>query len=235
MPRDRPPQYSCTEWPDGSVILNTLQSKILSLIVLGGVAVWAKPAQFSTTSDVYARVIQTLGGRVVNASAYPNTVAGFQKYLADTGISAVSAAELTRPNHPQVAARLGFQNFLPQQSWWSRGAALAILTQNIESQIGDSVYLRNWWRPAAYNSDPAVAGARDGDHPTACAIDLDYKSASERARAEQFLRALNARCPWMQMSLGIGAQTTHIGIASPKGHREWHYASLASAPAGLRS
>jgi hypothetical protein len=37
------------------------------------------------------------------------------------------------------------------------------------------------------------------------------------------------RFPWMQLSFGLGAQTTHIGLASPKGHREWHYAGWRPA------
>ena len=156
-------------------------------------------------------------------------MAGFQDYLSKSGVSALSAAELTRPNHPDVASRLGFREFLPPQNWWVRGAALALLTQSINTRIGDVVRVRNWWRPAAYNADPAVGGAKDGDHPTANAVDLDYRLASQRVRAEAFLHDLAKRCPWMQLSLGLGPQTTHVGIGSPRGHREWHYAGWRPA------
>ena len=215
--------------------MSTLQSKFLVLFLAGVVCACAKPSLPVAVPDVYAHTIEVLGGHVVSPSLYPNTVAGFEKYLTDTGISGVSAADLTRPNHPDIAARLGFQAFLPQQSWWPRGAALALLTQSIESRIGTAIHLRNWWRPPAYNRDPAVGGAENGDHPSATAIDLDYKSASDRSRAEQFLRDLNARYPWMKMSLGIGAATTHVGIGSPRGHREWRYTTLKSAPLAYRS
>ncbi|MBZ5624329.1 MAG: hypothetical protein LAQ69_37370 [Acidobacteriia bacterium] len=133
------------------------------------------------------------------------TTAGFQSYLTDSGVKTVSARQLIFPNHPDVAARLGFHDFLPLRSWWPRGAALALLTQRIEAQTSSPVGVRNWWRLTAYNSDPAVGGAKAGDHPTASSVDLDYRTISERMGAELFLRALEKRCPWLQLSFGLGA------------------------------
>ena len=43
------------------------------------------------------------------------------------------------------------------------------------------------------------------------------------------LPSLEKTAPWMQLSLGLGAQTTHIGLDSPRGHREWHYAGWRPA------
>jgi hypothetical protein len=60
-------------------------------------------------------------------------------------------------------------------------------------------------------------------------MDLDYQSVSDRMRAERFLRGLNSRFPWMHLSLGLGAETTHVGLGSPRGHREWHYAGWTPA------
>jgi hypothetical protein len=198
----------------------------------------AAPSRFTpkpSGSDTYARSIREFGGSIVDPLTYPETTAGFQSYLQDTGVTSVSALELILPNHPEVAARLGFQYFLPPRNWWSRGAALALLTQGIEGRTDSSVHIRNWWRPAAYNSDPAVGGAKDGDHPSATAVDLDYSTTSNRMQAELFLRALQKRCPWLQLSLGLGALTTHVGIGSPHGHREWHYAGWRPAVAGRNS
>jgi hypothetical protein len=180
-------------------------------------------------TDVYTRAIQALGGTVVDPAAFPGNVAGFQQYLTATGVKIFTAAEMTRPNHPDVAAKVGFEDFLPQQTWWARGAALALIAQNIESQTHAILHFRNWWRPAAYNTDPAVAGAKNGDHPTANAVDLDYATVASRMGAELFLRALDKANPWMQLSFGFGAQSTHIGLASPRGHREWHYAGYRPA------
>ena len=169
---------------------------------------------------------------MVNPVAYPQSADGFQAYLKDSGVTAISAFDLIRPNHPEVAARLGFHDFLPPRSWWTRGAALALLTQHIQSLTVTPVRVRNWWRPPAYNTDRAVGGAENGDHPTATAVDLDYGTTAARIRAELYLRELAKRCPWLQLSLGLGALTTHVGIGSPHGHREWHYASWRPAVAG---
>ena len=146
----------------------------------------------SFESDIYTRSIREFGGNRVNPMAYSETTAGFQSYLTDSGVKIVSARELILPNHPDVAARLGFHDFLPPRSWWPRGAALALLTQRIEFQTNSLVRVRNWWRPTAYNSDPAVGGAKAGDHPTASAVDLDYRTIAERMQAELFLRALES-------------------------------------------
>ena len=166
---------------------------------------------------------------MVDPNRYPETVAGFQAFLTASAVKAISAADLTTPNHPDVAARHGFPAFLPQRSWWPRGAALALLAQNIGERIRVAVHVRNWWRPPAYNADPVVGGAKNGDHPTANAVDLDYPSVAARMAAEIYLRALNRAAPWMQLSLGLGPQTTHVGIDAPRGHREWHYAGWRPA------
>jgi hypothetical protein len=181
----------------------------------------------AATSDVYTRAIQQLGGVAVNAAAFPQTVDGFEAYLRASGVTTVSAQELTTPNHPEVAARFGFQNFLPPREWWTRGACLGLLAQEIRSKASAPVHIRNWWRPSAYNADPRVGGAQNGDHPTANALDLDYTTVADRMRVELFLRQIDTRYPWMGLSLGLGAQTTHVGIGSPRGHREWHYAGYA--------
>lgn len=161
---------------------------------------------------------------MVNPRNFPETLTGFQAFLSASGVKSLTAAELTRPNHPGIAAKLGFVCFLPPRNWWPRGASLALLVQNIRSKARGEIHVRNWWRPVVYNSHPAVAGAKNGDHPTANAFDVDYSSVADRIHAETFMRALDRRCPWMGLSMGLGAQTTHVGIGSPRGHREWHYA-----------
>lgn len=182
-----------------------------------------------SSTGIYALAIQQLGGKIVNPGVYPATVAGFEAYLKDSGVTHVSGVEMTQPNHPAVAARHGFQDFLPPRDWWSRGAALALVIESIDRITVAGARVRNWWRPAAYNNDRAVGGAKNGDHPTANAVDLDYESVIDRMRAELFLRGLCARFPWMRISLGLGAETTHVGIDSPHGHREWHYAGWTPA------
>ena len=173
----------------------------------------------------FDRAIEQFGGRIVDPVQFPNNVQGFQNYLASSGVRAFDAGELTRPNHPVIAAKLGFSSFLPPQAWWPRGAALALLAQKIENLVGEPVEVRNWWRPQAYNRHPKVGGAERGDHLEGFALDLDYGTSEARRRAERWLRSLVATDGWLQLSLGLGDRTTHIGILSPRGHREWHYAS----------
>jgi hypothetical protein len=81
--------------------------------------------------------------------------------------------------------------------------------------------MRNWWRPSAYNSD--VGGADASDHITGNAVDLDYFSADKRRVAERRLRELYNNEQWLQISLGLGNLTTHIGILSPGRRRDWFY------------
>ncbi len=180
-------------------------------------------------SDLYTRSIQQLGGTIADAAAFPETVEGFQQYLRASGVRALAAAELTRPNHADIASRLGFTAFLPPRTWWSRGAALALLTQSMETATRVAAHVRNWWRPEAYNLNPVVGGAKDGDHPTANAFDLDFASTLDRMKAEAFFRTMERRYPWMNLSFGLGALTAHIGLGSPRGHREWHYAGWRPA------
>ena len=197
---------------------------LLTLAALGASVCPAGTPSKQPASDVYARSIIELGGQLVKPHGFPETASGFQAFLSASGVKSLTGRELIMPNHPDVAARFGFVHFLPPRSWWPRGASLALLVQHISARTGGPIHVRNWWRPPAYNSDPAVGGARNGDHPTANAFDVDYSSVGDRIHAEKTLRALGRRCPWMGLSLGLGAQTTHIGIGSPRGHREWHYA-----------
>ena len=179
----------------------------------------------SSPDSLFGKAIEQFGGHSVDPAHFTNDINGFQRYLASSGVRAFDARELTRPNHPEVAAKLGFSSFLPPQSWWPRGAALALLAQKIEDLVGEPVEVRNWWRPEAYNHDPKVGGAEHGDHLGAFAMDLDYLSARARRRAEHWLHSLSVRDRWLELSLGLGDRTTHIGMLSPHGSREWHYAS----------
>src|ERR1044071_1166796 len=93
----------------------TLHFKIcLATVVCGAAVCGASPL---AQSDVYARSIQVLGGSMADPRAYPQSAEGFQSYLKASGVTAIPARELIAPNHPEVAAGLGFQNFLPPREW----------------------------------------------------------------------------------------------------------------------
>src|SRR5205823_1778855 len=111
----------CDFWPRSHVLLITVQFKNFLTIAVLGMGVCAAKAGTPVATDVYAKSIQTLGGVVVDPMVFPQTLTGFQAFLTASAVKVVTAAELTQPNHPEVAAKLGFPNFLPQRNWWPRG------------------------------------------------------------------------------------------------------------------
>jgi hypothetical protein len=175
--------------------------------------------------DTFDRAIEHFDGTTVNPTDYPVTIEGFQSYLDDVGVEHFSAKEMTRPHHPSVAQSLGFSEFLPPHRWWNRGAALALLGDQLRERVDEPVFMRNWWRPRPYNDSSAVSGAPDSDHLIASAVDLDYRSVASRRVAESHLRLLYEDEPWVVLSLGLGNRTTHVGMLSPRGQRVWTYPS----------
>ncbi len=181
-------------------------------------------------SDPYQRAIRHFGGTVANPTDYPHTVAGFQEYLTASGVRHFTAQEMTRPHNAEAARQAGYSELLPDYDYWPRGAALALIADQIRDLLGEAVVMRNWWRPEAYNR--RVGGAEHSDHLTASAVDLDYRSSQSRQRAEEWLWTQYHSLDWLQMSLGLGARTTHVGILSPRGHRHWYYQSHPDHGAG---
>lgn len=171
------------------------------------------------------RAIREFGGTLVDPQDYALTEADFQRYLQDTGIDHFSAREMLTPHHENVAQGLGYTLFLPPHAWWRKGAALALLSDELRKLLGEPVIMRNWWRPRPYNAHPTVGGAETSDHITATGVDLDYRSANSRRTAERRLRQLYEDAEWLQMSLGLGNQTTHVGLFSPVRRRDWFYDS----------
>jgi hypothetical protein len=178
----------------------------------------------ASAQSVPDRAIRHFGGRSVGKlDQYRATTAGLQQYLRDSGVRRFTAERLTRPNHADIARKYGFENFVPTQQWWPRGAALALLAEALEKAIEEPITIRNWWRPDRYNRDPRVRGAARSDHVTAHAIDIDYRSEKAAHRAQQWLEQLARTNAWLRLSLGFGPTTTHVGIDSPLGSRRWRY------------
>lgn len=176
--------------------------------------------------DLLDRAIEFFGGPAgIDPAAFEMTTDGFQAYLAALGVAHFSAHEMLAPHHQSTAERFGYSIFLPPHRWWKRGAALALLSDELRELVGEPVVMRNWWRPSEYNA--AVDGAPISDHITAHAVDLDYRSAASRRMAEARLRELYVHETWMQLSLGLGNQTTHVGIVSPGRRRDWTYSGYA--------
>jgi hypothetical protein len=177
-----------------------------------------------SAATVPERAILHFGGEVREIQQYDESVTGLQKYLRVSGVRKITAQQLTRPHHSNIAREHGYDIFLPRKEWWSRGAALALLAEAVEEAVGDQVVIRNWWRPKPYNADRRVAGAARSDHLSGHAIDIDFHSARSAQRAHRWLEDLGRKNPWLRMSIGSGPRTLHVGIDSPLGSRRWTYA-----------
>ena len=169
----------------------SLRSYRLQLCAFRLSAVVIATAAITSAEPITERAIRHFGGRVRKLQTYDASVKGLQQYLRDSGVRRITAQQMTRPNHPDIAREHGFDNFVPKKEWWPRGRlALALLAEAIEKAIGEPVTIRNWWRPEAYNRDRRVAGASRSDHLSAHAIDIDYRSARSAQKAQSFVEQL---------------------------------------------
>ena len=167
------------------------------------------------------------------AFEFPESIDGLSDYLADvygSMASYFSAKELARPNQASIAEELGYHYLIPPSEWFPRVALLRYIADGVRHSVGWPVKARNLWRPVDYNWRVATSGP-DSDHPHCCAIDLDYESYGDFYRGLRFLRSIYSSGFNLQMSLGAGwygssdnkKWTTHVGLFSPKGHRQWDY------------
>ena len=172
-------------------------------------------------------------------TGYENSPQGLQNYIDDVGvIDKFSAAEMISPNHPSHAKACGYDLLLPPQCRWPAGAAQGLVAGKLREVINDGnpygehkITLRNWYRPTCYNSK--VGGASASDHIQARGFDLDFETPEARAKAQKYLCQMYKKKNF-NLQVGIGCQTLHVGIGSPKrisaygsdGSRFWTYGSL---------
>lgn len=188
----------------------------------------ATPSELET-----AWAVERLGGKPVDPRGYPQTVEGFQAFLDAVGVKREwsSAYELTRPNHPKIAATFGFTTFLPKKEKWLKGAALALAQNKLRQVVGSPIVINNWWRPPGYNE--AVGGKTRGDHPDADALDLNFRTAADHKKAHDWVMAnWYSAEPRLAISLGdypSSPTVMHLGIQSRNGRRKW-----SNAPGGVR-
>lgn len=188
-------------------------------------------------------LIQMLGGDPVNAFDYGPDLDSFQLYLDAVGVQHFTAEEISAPHNQAAATGCGYTILLPERDQWERAAALALFTDELRGLVGEPIYMRNWWRPPCYNA--AVGGAAGGDHPDADAVDLDFSSATSRAIAQKFLCEEYWSAPiitpdqiapgavidpMLNMSVGLGGLTIHLGVLSNGGRRNWFYGSYTNEP-----
>lgn len=185
-------------------------------------------------------LVDRLGGRdLYDPTDYEDSAQGLQNYIDDVGvIDKFSAAEMISPNHPGHAQTCGYKVLLPPQCRWATGAAQGLVASKLREVINNGdpygpkkMALRNWYRPKCYNSK--VGGASKSDHIQARGFDLDFETPQDRAKAQKYLCQMYKKKNF-NLQVGIGCQTLHVGIGSPKrmaaygpdGSRFWTYGSL---------
>ncbi len=188
------------------------------------------------------RTARLLNGSLDDPRDFSKSNEGLQNYINDVGvIEKFSASEMISPHRPHQARACDYKNgLLPAQCRWMSGAVQGLVAGKMREVINDgdaygskSITLRNWWRPRCYNEK--VGGASQSDHIQARGFDLDFPTPKDRAKAQKYLCELYKREKPFNMQVGIGCQTIHIGLGSPKnmrgrfgpdGSRFWTYGSL---------
>jgi len=176
----------------------------------------------------WEKMVRDNGGKVVNPSNYSNSGNGFRDFMRDSKVTRFSALEIIEPYNKSAARACGLTQLLPSQSPCLINSALALWAQKIASVAGATPYIRNWYRPTCYNS--RVGGASSSDHITARAIDMDFPSQSSRRKAQNWLCSF-----WkssLNMQIGLGGDSIHLGAESPHGKRNWYYASYGDSDKG---
>jgi hypothetical protein len=178
-------------------------------------------------------VVQDLAGNCIPRSNYPDTLAGYQDWLAVHGVRRFTAAELCRPAYPELvlAADLpaGWRRqaslLVPPVEWQPRQLVLCLVLDWLRSGLSQPIRLKHAWRPSRYNA--AVKGAKASDHLTAHAVDAVFADQRAMLRALELAAWLYRQRFELQLAIGVGAQTLHIGAM--RAHRAWHY---STAPVG---
>lgn len=197
-----------------------------------------EPEDGPISEVTHGYIIDRLSGVDADPFNYPETRTGFQEYLDEVGVTFFSATEFVAPNNPGVAAGCGFSELLPPRTEWRRAGALGLLADELRTTAGSPITLRNWWRPTCYNS--GVGGASSSDHIHADALDLDFQSSRARGDAQRYL-CNNYWAPdflsasdiapgsglsrKLNLSVGLGGATIHVGLLSNNGRRSWKYPS----------
>lgn len=187
------------------------------------------------------KISEKLDGHVPHPKNFNESAAGLQDYLNEAGIiSNFTAREMVTPNNADAAKACGHRILLPPQCRWPSGVVQAELATELRGVINNGdpagpngISIRNWYRPRCYNEK--VGGAGASDHIQARGFDLDFKTPEQRAKAQKYLCELYKE-QGLNLQVGIGCQTLHVGIGSPKrlesypedGPRYWTYASLQS-------
>jgi hypothetical protein len=177
--------------------------------------------------ESYSRIIARFNKVSASSKNLKRDKSGLQTFLNQTGVRYFSSTEIMTPHEESDALKCGLENLIPHQCIWPAGAAMLSIFDKIRELIGGPIIFRNWWRPSCYNE--LVAGAKASDHVLAKSMDIDFKTPHDRAVAQKFI------CEelWKKgenVQVGIGCNSLHIGLGSPKGKRYWLYESIQDCP-----
>lgn len=150
----------------------------------------------------------------------------FGDYLRDNGTVHFSEGEVVTAHHRDKARQAGFADLTPPSHLWPWALLVLKLGDAMRNAVGVPVTLRNLYRPMSYNRLVATSGITS-DHPNSAAGDFDFSAAGQRRTAEDVIRGLAAEHPELEVSMGLGQQTLHVGCLSPKGSRSWFYDGYA--------
>ena len=166
-----------------------------------------------------------LGMKHADWNRYDPTESSFYRYLKHIGVKYFGKSDkLTVPHNKAKARKVGYESFLPPRYLWPLAAIVLRLGDFCREGVGRSVAIRNLWRPQPYNKLVAKSGI-NSDHPNVCGADFDFKTPGDRKIAQGIIFALAYAFPELQISVGIGYKTLHVGALSPKGKRQWIYKS----------
>lgn len=164
----------------------------------------------------------------------PGSREDFGAYLSDHGVEFFSVNEVVEPHDARKARDAGFEELVPPLHLWPWAMLVLRLGDDMRRRVGRPVNLRNVYRPMSYNELVATSGIKS-DHPNACAGDFDFRSQDDRRTAESLIRDRAGEIPDLEISLGMGARTLHVGVMSPKGTRHWFYDSYSDPKVTLGS
>ncbi len=161
-------------------------------------------------------------GQCLDPSLYPHSTQGLESFLGDLGeFPYLSAEEIVKPHHRDIAKELGYDEFVPPQESWVVVGCLALIHHQCRILAEGPVHVRNCYRPSAYNA--RVGGSAGSDHLNGRAFDMDFKTPEACQRALKYVRSLYKHCPELELSMGVGRLTIHVGVLSDNGHRRWSY------------
>jgi len=161
-----------------------------------------------------------------DVDGHEDSTRDFYRYLKAVGVRYFGKRDrLTVPNNRRKAKQVNYVEFLPPRYLWPLAAIVLRLGDFCREGVGRGVKIRNLWRPQPYNELVSTSGI-NSDHPNCCGADFDFKTLGDRKIAQGIIFMCAYAFPELQISIGIGYKTLHVGALSPMGRRQWLYKSI---------